>query len=196
MNHIPYLTSFPKPPQARQALHLRQITMQGYRRADGLYEIEGTVTDTKPHDFAPPNGSRPVPAQAPIHHMGVRLVFDDSMRVHDVVTFTESAPYPQCREGGGALQTLKGLHLSSGWAKEVRNRLSGARSCTHLMEILIPMATTAFQSLTMLRLSRPERLDADGRPIKIDSCYAYSAERELVHNRYPQFYRSSNTTQG
>lgn len=167
--------------------------MRGYRRADGLYEIEGTVTDTKPHDFAPPNGSRPVGAHQPIHHMGVRLVFDDAMRVHDVMTFTESAPYRQCPEGGAALQTLKGLSLSRGWAKEVRNRLSGALACTHLMEILTPMATTAFQSLSMLRLSRPERLDADGRPVKIDSCYAYGAQRELVRSRYPQFYQPADT---
>ena len=30
-------------------LHLHRIEMRGYRRADGLYEIEGRVTDTKSH---------------------------------------------------------------------------------------------------------------------------------------------------
>ncbi len=78
--------------------------------------------------------------------------------------------------------------MGSGWAKEVRNRLSGARACTHLMEILIPMATTAFQSLSMYRLGKPERLNAQGKPVKIDSCYAYGAQRELVRSRYPQYY--------
>lgn len=179
---------FPEPPVAREELHFRRIDMRGFSRADGLYEIEGWLVDRKPHDFAPNNGSRPVAANEPIHDMGVRLVFDQNLVIHDVVTFTASSPYRQCPEGGAELQTLKGLSMGSGWAKEVRNRLSGARACTHLMEILIPMATTAFQSLTMYRLGQPERLNAEGRPLKINSCYAYGAQRELVRNRYPQYY--------
>ncbi len=162
--------------------------MRGFRRADGLYEIESRLTDCKPHDFAPDNGARPTPANQFIHDLGVRLVFDENMMVHDVFTFTASAPYDHCPEGGAELQTLKGLHMASGWAKEVRNRLSGARACTHLMEILVPMASAAFQSLTMLRLTKPERLNAEGRPVKIDSCYAYGAQRELVRTRYPNYY--------
>lgn len=179
---------FPEPPVAREELHFRRIDMRGFSRADGLYEIEGWLVDRKPHDFAPNNGSRPVAANEPIHDMGVRLVFDATLVIHEVVTFTASSPYRQCPEGGAELQTLKGLSMGSGWAKEVRNRLSGARACTHLMEILIPMATTAFQSLTMYRLGQPERLNAEGRPLKINSCYAYGAQRELVRNRYPQYY--------
>ena len=57
------------------------------------------------------------------------------------------------------------------------------------MELLIPMATTAFQSLSELGLSRIERLDRTGRPVKIDSCFAYGAERELVRRRWPEYYR-------
>ena len=194
MNANPAPSSFPEPPVPREELHFRRIDMRGYRRADGLYEIEGRLTDRKPHRFPPANGAREVAANEPIHDMGVRLVFDDTMLVRDVMTFTASAPYRQCPEGGAELQTLKGLQMASGWAKEVRNRLSGARACTHLMEILIPMASAAFQSLTMLRLTRPERLNAEGRPVKIDSCYAYGAQRELVRNRYPNFYIAPEET--
>ena len=179
---------FPAPSVSREELHFRLIDMRGYSRADGLYEIEGLLVDRKPHDFAPDNGSRPVAAHQPIHDMGVRLVFDETLVIREVVTFTASSPYRHCPEGGAELQTLKGLSMGSGWAKEVRNRLSGARACTHLMEILIPMATTAFQSLTMYRLGKPERLNAEGKPLKIDSCYAYGAQRELVRSRYPQYY--------
>jgi hypothetical protein len=79
--------------------------------------------------------------------------------------------------------------MSSGWGKEVRERLSGARSCTHLRELLMPMATTAYQAIAGLRINRPEPLDASGRPKKIDSCYAYGEERELVLRFWPEFYR-------
>src|SRR5438552_1620412 len=76
----------------REELHHRRIEMRGYRRSDGLYEVEGRVVDRKPHDFQAVGG-RAVPAQEPIHDMGVRLVFDDEMMVRDVATFTDAAPY-------------------------------------------------------------------------------------------------------
>ena len=76
-----------------------------------------------------------------------------------------------------------------GWANELKNRLGGARSCTHLMELLIPLATTAHQSLSMTRRGRPTRVDAEGRPVQIDSCYAYRAQGEVVLLRWPEFHR-------
>ena len=89
---------------------------------------------------------------------------------HDVTTFTEPAPYSDCFNAGQTLQALKGLHISDGWSREIRSRLGGAQSCTNLMEILIPMGTTAFQSLTTVRLNRPAVVDANGKPGKVDSC--------------------------
>ena len=172
----------------RDELHFRRIDMRGFRRSDGLFEVEGRVVDRKPHDFEPIFG-QPVPAGVPMHDMGVRLVFDDEMVVHDVQTFTEAAPYEVCPAGGLALQELKGLRMTSGWSREVRSRLAGARSCTHLMELLVPLATVAFQSLSALRRGRPDHLDATGRPTKIDSCYAYAAEGELVRRRWLAFHQ-------
>jgi Protein of unknown function (DUF2889) len=171
----------------REEIHLRQIEMRGFRRSDGLFEVEGRILDRKPQVFAHAGG-RTVPANAPIHDMGVRLVFDRDMLVHDVQTFTDSAPYGACPEGGRSLQVLKGLRMSSGWNREVRARLSGARSCTHLVEILGPMATTAFQSLGFLRVGEPEKLNDVGRPVKIDSCYAYAADGDLVRRLWPEFH--------
>ena len=166
----------------REELHFRRIDMRGFRRSDGLFEVEGRVVDRKPHNHEPILG-RPVPAGAAMHDMGVRLVFDDDLMVHNLQTFTDAAPYEACPAGGLALQELKGLRMTSGWSSEVRSRLAGARSCTHLMQLLIPLATVAFQSLSALRQGPPDHLDATGRPTKIDSCYAYAAEGELVRRR-------------
>jgi hypothetical protein len=176
-------------PVEREALHFRRIEMQGWRRSDGLFEVEGRVTDRKPYDFVPWRGGKAVPAGEPVHDMGVRIIFDEDLRVCDIGTFTEAAPYAQCPEGGRALQSLKGMRMTSGWGKEVRSRLKGAASCTHLMELLLPLATVAYQSLSAVNRSRSERLDSTGRPVKIDSCYAYGAERELVRYQWPEFHR-------
>jgi hypothetical protein len=179
----------------REEMHFRRIDMRGYQRSDGLFEVEGRVTDRKAADFNTLIGDRSVPAGEALHDMGVRIVFDEQMLVHDITTFTDAAPYDICPLGGLALQSLKGLRMTSGWGKEVRNRLSGARSCTHLMELLSPLATVAFQSLSTIRRTVPERLDPTGRPLKIDSCYAYGAERELVRERWPKHYRPRSTVE-
>ena len=186
---MPELPFANDPETAREELHFRRIDMRGYRRSDGLFEVEASVIDRKPHEFAPASGGRTVPAGEPVHDMGVRLVFDENMVVHDVQTFTRAAPYAVCPEGGRALQSLKGVRMAGGWGREVRTRLGGAASCTHLMELLMPLATTAYQSLGGSREGRPEPVDATGRPKKIDSCYAYGAERDLVLQRWPQFHR-------
>jgi hypothetical protein len=182
-------SSNPSPAVTRNELHFRRIDMRGYKRCDGLYEIEGRVADRKPYDFSPGGVGEMVPANQAIHDMGVRLVFDAQMIVHAVETFTEAAPYPDCYGGGQALQSLKGLRIGGGWSREVRSRLAGACSCTHLMELLIPMATAAIQSLSAERRGQPDRLDANSRPVKIDSCYAYAEHREQVQLRWPDFYK-------
>jgi len=172
----------------REELHLRRIDMRGFRRSDGLYEVEGRLVDRKTYDFQAMFG-RTVPAGTPIHAMGVRIVFDAQMLVHDIRTFTEAAPYAECPAGGFALQALKGLRMTSGWGREVRARVDRAHSCTHLVELLMPLATVAFQTLSALRQNLPDQLDANGRPKKIDSCYAYGAGRDLVRRRWPEFHR-------
>ena len=38
--------------------------------------------------------------------------------------------------------------------------------------------------------SRPASRDEIGRPDKIDSCYAYAADGEVVRARWPSFFRT------
>jgi hypothetical protein len=120
--------------------------------------------------------------------MGVKLIFDKNMLVHSVAAFTASAPFDDCFAAGQSLQTIKGRRIAGGRSSEVRRRLGGAQSCTHLMEILIPMGTAAYQSLTVLRSARPQKVNSEGVPVKVDSCYAYAANRDLVMRRWPSAY--------
>ena len=175
----------------REELHFRRIDMRGYRRSDGLFEVEGRVTDRKPDDYVPAGFGKTVPAGTPVHDMGVRLVFDEHLVVRDVASFMDATPFPVCLGGGGALRAMVGVRMGSGWNREVRSRLAGAQSCTHLMELLIPMATTAVQSMAVLRNTEPERYNAEGRPLQIDSCYAFGAGRDIVQRRWPDFYQSA-----
>jgi hypothetical protein len=175
----------------RREIHLRRIEMRGYELPDGRVEIDGRVVDTKPHDFTPPTGERTVPAGQPIHDLGVRMVIDRDMKVVDIETSSDSTPYATCVEGGRALQTMVGARVGPGWSTEVKRRLAGAASCTHLMELLLPMATAAYQALSVVRLAQPDVLDAAGRPVKIDSCYGFRADGPIVAIRWPAHARTA-----
>lgn len=173
----------------REEMHLREIQFRGFSRSDRLYEIEAHLIDRKPRDFAPPNGSRPVRAHEPIHDLGLRLVFDEEMVVRGVRTFFRAFPYRECRSGGETLQSLVGLRIGAGWVSEVRKRLPQGDTCAHLREILIPLASAALQAMSEKRLHLRDALDEQGKPVKIDSCYAYGASRELVMQLWPAFHK-------
>lgn len=175
-------------PITREEMHTRRIEMQGFRRSDGLFEVEGRVVDTKPYDFNPFSGGYAVPAGNPLHDIMLTLVFDIDMVVRDVRTATVKAPYDICPAAGQAMRALIGLRIGPGWNSEARKRLAASERCTHMAELLAPMATTALQAMSILRADQPELVDAAGRPYKIDSCYAYSARRELVERRWPQYH--------
>ena len=173
----------------REEIHQRQIDMRGYRRSDGLYEASAALADRKTSDFTPPGGARLVRAQSPIHDLGVTLVFDKAMIVREVHTFIRSHPYAPCQGGGDTLQALVGMHIGPGWNTEVRKRLPPGDTCTHLKELLGPLASTAFQTMVTERPSALEERDESGKPRKIDSCHAYGASRDLVRTLWPAYHR-------
>ena len=180
----------------REEIHHRQIDMRGYRRSDGLFEVTACLADRKTSDFTPPGGARTVAALTPLHDLGVTLVFDVDMVVRGVSTFMRSHPYAQCSGGGNSLQALVGLNIGAGWNSEVRKRLPSCDTCTHLKELLGPIATTAYQTMVGMRRSSLDYRDSEGKPLKIDSCYAYGASRDLVKRLWPEHHRPSGTAKG
>ncbi|WP_175916653.1 MULTISPECIES: DUF2889 domain-containing protein [unclassified Burkholderia] len=178
----------------REEIHYRQIDMRGYRRSDGLFEVTACLADRKTSDFTPPRGTRTIAALAPIHDLGVTLVFDTDMIVRAISTFIRSHPYAQCPGGGDTLQALVGLRIGAGWNSEVRKRLPSCDTCIHLKEILGPVATAAYQTTVGARPSSLNSRGDDGKPLKIDSCHAYGASRDLVKSLWPEYHRPPVST--
>lgn len=158
----------------REELHHRSIEMRGYRRSDGLFDIEARLIDRKTEEMRNTLGQR-TPAGAAIHHMQLRLVVNEELLVVDVAACTLSAPYAQCPEATLSLQRLKGLRIGAGWSRAVRERLAGALGCTHLTELLAPLATVVYQSLWPVRQAKATR-----PTLRLDSCHAYASEGPLV----------------
>lgn len=175
----------------REELHHRQVNMKFYRRSDGLYEVEGHLTDSKSHPFMRQLGQKNLEPGDPVHDIIVRLVIDTDLQVHDVRATMLATPFGVCRGAQQTLDGLIGLTIAKGWNKKVRDLLGGSKSCTHIMEMLGPMATTAYQGLAPQRIERTNKPENEHlRRAKVDSCYAYSAEREIVARLWPDLARS------
>ncbi|MEI6026482.1 MAG: DUF2889 domain-containing protein [Betaproteobacteria bacterium] len=177
-------------PVEREELHLRRIEMRAFKRGDGLLDIEGRVVDTKSHDVVRPLQTEATPAGEHLHDLSVRLVIDDRLMVHDAQASSDTTPFAVCKEASATLTGLRGATIGPGWSRVVKERLGGAASCTHLAELLIPMATTAMQALSPVLRSRPPKLNGQGVPVKVNSCYAYAGHRGVVQVLFPQHYQA------
>jgi len=192
------------PPTGRQHLHTRHVTCQGFFREDGLWDIEGRITDTKTYEHA--NEWRgPLKAGEFVHDMSIRLTLDHKFTIVDVEAVTDRSPYRICGEVAPDFRKLIGLRIGGGFHRAVRERLGGVHGCTHIVELLGPVATTAFQTVSSRKardlnrehrakkgeLPKPEAAPkprTPRRPYVIDTCHAWAADGEVVKRWAPQFY--------
>jgi len=180
---------------ARREIHHRIIDMRAYVRDDGLYDVEAHLLDRKPFAFNRLVSTTPLPAGEPLHDMWVRITVDDQYVVQGIEAPSDVTPYGLCKEAESTLSVLIGEQIASGWSAKVKERLRGAASCTHLMEVLIPMATTTLQGIRGLRRERNPLPDESIDPRALDSCYAYARHRDVVKVNWPQHYRAQKPAQ-
>ena len=99
-------------PQERELLHSRDIVLRGYHRADGLYDIEAQLTDTKSYGSASHDRGY-IEAGEPIHGMWLRLTVDEERRIVACEAASDYTPYTVCpaaapnfsQSGGATHQT-------------------------------------------------------------------------------------------
>lgn len=178
------------PPTARRSIHRRVIDMEAYARDDGLFEVESRLVDTKPFPFLRVSSPAPVPADQPLHDLSIRVTLDADHVIRAIEASSDVTPFPLCRQAEATLSVLVGEKIARGWSALVKQRLRGTAGCTHLMEMLLPLATTA---LAGIKGADPDRYEKEqsgpGAEAMVDSCFAYSREREVIQQYWPQFYR-------
>ena len=170
----------------REHTHTRRVRFEGYRRADGLWDIEAHITDVKSHDVKLKTGVRR--AGLPIHDMVVRVTIDRKFNVVDALAVSDAVPYPGgCENIAPAYRKLIGLNLVKKFRDAVKERLGGVQGCTHITEMLSGMPTAAIQSLAgELREERPP----GRKPFQLDHCHAMDTTGETVMKWYPEWYQA------
>ena len=175
-------------PVNRKLNHIRNITVNGYERDDGLWDIEGHIVDTKTYDFPSQFRDGYISAGEHVHEMWLRLSLDDSMEVREVEAVTDFGPFPVCPNVTPNFKRLIGEKIKPGWTRRVRELLGGIQGCTHLVELLGPIATIAYQTMLPPNKNRPE-----AKSRLVNSCYAWASNSPVVRQLYPEEYEPSES---
>jgi len=190
------------PPVGRQHLHTRRVTCQGFFREDGLWDIEGRITDEKSYPHANEWRGQLGPGDF-VHDMSIRLTIDHKFTIVDVEAVTDQSPYRMCGDITPDFKKLVGLRIGGGFHRAARERLGGVHGCTHIVELLGPVATTAFQTVSSKKArdlnqahreksgyvappadpDRPKR-----KPYMLDTCHTWASDSEVTKRWVPDFY--------
>ena len=168
------------PPAPREAVHQRQINCNGFVRNDELYDIEAELTDHKTYAF-PSDFRGTVTPDLPVHHMILRITINKDRVIQYAETITITGPYAICPTANKVFHNLVGLQIGPGWRRKAQAAIGGRHGCTHITELLNPVATIAYQTLYGEKARQERRLgtmtDQDKRSSRAElanSCVGYA----------------------
>jgi Protein of unknown function (DUF2889) len=171
----------------RTRLHARHTRYECFRRPDGLFDIEGHLTDVKDQDFALQTGVRA--AGVPVHDMWARVIIARAGTIRGIEVTFDAMPYPgACDQISSAYGKLVGANLLHGFRKALYDAMGGVQGCSHVTEMLSHAPTAAIQMLAGLR---HEIEPDDAKPFQLDRCHALETTTENVRLYYPRWYRGA-----
>ncbi|WP_250527317.1 DUF2889 domain-containing protein [Caballeronia sp. GAWG2-1] len=168
-------------PVGRQRVHARQMLIEGFQREDGLWDVEGSLTDTKDHDLSLHSCVRK--AGDAIHCMRLRWTLDLSLTILAVDVAMDAQPYAGvCDEIRKQYKKLVGLRVGAGFRRAVGELFRGINGCSHVTELVGAMAAGSIQTLAPF-INR----NSETRPLQIGGCHAWAEDGPLVREHYPQW---------
>jgi Protein of unknown function (DUF2889) len=171
----------------RRLSHRRSIDIAGYQRRDGLYDIEATLIDVKGIPIVTPD--RPnIAVGDELHNMVLCLTINSDMKIVAVNTLMNATPYITCPGIANAYQSLVGVVIGAGWTRIIKDLFNGVKGCTHLRELLGPIATVAFQTVVDEECRiKDYRESPEVFKAMIGSCYGLARDSHNVERLWPEF---------
>jgi hypothetical protein len=173
----------PAPDCSRDPSHQRSIVIRAYSRSDGLWDIEGHLTDTWATPV--PRAGGLLPAGEPMHSMWLRLTVDRTATIVAVQAATDAGPYGDaCATVAPDYGQLVGVRVARGYRDAIRRLFGRTAGCTHMNELAGAMGSAALQALWGELTQDPAQ-----RPFSIDGCHALKASGPQVAQFFPRWYR-------
>lgn len=179
----------PPPDCARTPSHQRSIAVRAYARSDGLWDIEGHLTDAWPEPI--PTAGRVLPAGEPMHAMWLRLTVDRTATIVAAQAVTDAGPYgAACATIAPDYSQLVGVRVARGYRDAIRRLFGRTAGCTHMNELAGVMGSAMLQAMWSVLTEDP-----DQKPFSIDGCHALKASSPQVAQFFPRWYKAEDGTQ-
>ena len=176
----------PLPPATceRKASHQRSISVRAYARSDGLWDVEGHLTDAWPEPVPCADGT--LPAGQPMHSMWLRLTLDKTATVVAAQAVTDAGPYGAvCGTIAPDYAQLVGVRVARGWRDAIRRLFGRTAGCTHMNELAGVMGSAALQAMCEDLVKDRDTV----KPFSIDGCHALKSSGPQVARFFPRWFR-------
>ncbi|MFC7158188.1 DUF2889 domain-containing protein [Pseudidiomarina halophila] len=187
-------------PAPRKHLHTRTITYTGYERDDGLWDIEGHMTDTKTYAFENQWRGEIQPGE-PVHEMWVRLTLDDNYVIQDIEAVTDNSPFEMCPAIVSSYKRLIGVRIGAPAGANISaSELAGGG--------LHPYHRTSLSARHRGHADHDARADEKGgrgredltwprqRPPVLNTCHAWATTSPAVKQFLPDYYEGPKSEEG
>ncbi len=169
---------------SRKLVHTRDVQLRGYLREDGQIEVEVRMTDVKSYSMANLDRSL-IAAGEPLHDMWIRMTLTpDELEITACEASMDATPYTICPQTAPKMDRLVGLRVGKGFLKAASLRVGGVEGCTHLRELLQPVATVAYQTQYSVINHGPDGGSPKDKralaPGLLNSCHSYNEHGPLV----------------
>ncbi|MDT7838867.1 DUF2889 domain-containing protein [Aquabacterium sp. OR-4] len=157
--------------------------MRSFARADGLWDIEGLLTDVWPEPVHKADGV--LAGGQPMHAMHLRLTVDRTATIVAAEAAMDAGPYDAaCSAIAPDYGQLVGVRVARGYKDAIRRLFGRTAGCTHVNELAGAMGSAILQALWHELAQAP-----DEKPFSIDGCHALAASGAQVARFFPRWHR-------
>jgi len=164
-------------------IHRRRIEVCTYEYKKDAVVIEGRLIDNRfmKTYFFSSGESRP---PGIVHDLVIRMVVKGpKLVIDDIDVDMETVPRKDCRQIKNALKPVIGMKIQAGFTEKVKEKIGGAKGCTHLTALLLAMAPAAVQGAWAAVARHPvDPAKYSGAALKFleNTCWVWRAEGELM----------------
>ncbi len=163
----------------KKLLHTRQVLCQAFELDPEHWQVLGRMTDIKTFDMDNRDRGGHIPAGEPLHDISLSLTLNKQLRIVAVEATIDESPFKACNTISQAFQALVGLSITPGISAKAKELLGGINGCTHLLELLPPIITTAYQTF----FTSPQGVvntNSEYGKMLINSCHMMAEDGEVV----------------
>lgn len=164
-------------------IHGRQLTITTYDYGAEAVVVEGRLTDNR-HVKTYYFSSGEIRPPGVVHDLIIRMVVKGRELVIDEIDVDmETVPRQDCREVLNALKPVVGMKIQAGFTEKVKEKVGGAKGCTHLVALLLAMAPAAVQgawSAVARQPVNPSKYSGAALSFLENTCWVWRSDGELM----------------